>query len=167
VTKTITNRLRRFAFTLLCGGATAVFFSVVAHHVYTTDFRPLAGFCLPFLVVFFGFTSLLYMRGRSLGKGRDSVRTLFAAERSMQATVFYLSGVVLGASLYGLLQYFNFVFDPQAPTLSGLWLLLFAAPYLLMQRGLLLYLTAIWIIVPQLLHPVSPYQVWRRVAREP
>lgn len=158
--------LRRLAFALSGAAAAAMFFGVVAHHVYQGDFRPLAGLCLPFLVVFFGFTSLLYVRGRSLGKCREQVRTLFAAERSMQGAVFYLSGIVLGVCLYGLLQALDFRFDPQAPTWSGLWLLLFFAPYWLMQRGLWHILAAVWVIVPQLLHPVSPYQVWRRVARE-
>lgn len=167
MTRITRNRLRRLAFTLLCAAAASVFFGVVAHHVYRIDFEPLAGFCLPFLVVFFGFTSLLYMRGRSLGKGRESLRTLFAAERSMQGTVLYLSGVVLGASLYGLLQHMEFTFDPQAPTAPGLWLVAFVPPYALMQRGFLLFLSAVWIIMPQLVHQVSPYDVWRRVAREP
>jgi hypothetical protein len=46
-------------------------------------------------------------------------------------------------------------------------LLAFVAPYALMQRGFLLFMSAVWIIGPQLMHPVSPYQVWRRIAREP
>ena len=167
MSRTVHNRLSRFAFLLACAAVVAAFFGVVAHHVYNVDFEPLAGFCLPFLVVFFGFTSLLYMRGRSLGRGRESLRTLFAAERSMQGAVFYLSGVVLGASLYGLLQYLDFAFDPAAPTAAGAVLLVFIGPYALMQHGFLLFLGAVWIIGPQLLHPVSPYQVWRRVAREP
>lgn len=159
------NRLMRFTFLALCAAVVAVFFGVIAHHVYTVDFAPLAGICLPFLVVFFGFTSLLYMRGKSLGKGSEAVRTLFAAERSMQGALFYLSGVVLGASMYGLLQYCDFAFDPDAPTAAGAVLLVFIAPYVLMQRGLLLFLGAVWAIGPQLMHPISPYQVWRRVAR--
>lgn len=167
MTRATRNHLRRFALRLVCAVSAAVFFGVVSQHVYTGDFEPLAALCLPFLVVFFGFTSLLYMRGRSLGRGRESLRTLFAAERSMQGAVFYVSGVVLGVSLYGLFQYMGFAYDPEVPDASGLWLLLFAAPYWLMQRGFFMFLTAVWIIVPQLLHPVSPYELWRRVARQP
>lgn len=161
------NQLRRVAFAILRGACAVVFFGVVYHHVATLDFKPLAAFCLPMLVVFFGFTSLLYMRGRSLGRCKEQVRTLFAAERSMQATVAYLCGVVLGASLHGLLQPLAAGFDPARPTLAGAWLLAFLLPYALMQRGLFLFMGAVWIIVPQLLHPVSPYTVWRRVARAP
>ena len=156
-------RLRRLGFWLLAAAAGSVFFGAVAHHVYTLDFKPLAAFCLPVQVVFFGFTSLLYMRGRSLARGKAQVRTLFAAERTMQGTIAYLSGIVLGASLYGLLRYLDFHFDPAQPTASGLWLLVFLAPYGLMQAGFVLFMGGVWTIAPQLLRPVSPYEVWRRI----
>jgi hypothetical protein len=61
--------------------AAFVFFWAVLYHVYTFDFRPLAAFCVPILVVFLAFSSLLYMRGRSLAKGGAQRRSLFAAER--------------------------------------------------------------------------------------
>jgi hypothetical protein len=160
-------RLRRLAFWLVAAAAGAVFFGAVSHHVYTVDFKPLAAFCLPVLVVFFGFTSLLYMRGRSLARGKAQVRTLFAAERTMQGTIAYLSGIVLGTSLYGLWRYLDFHFDPSQPTASGAWLLLFLAPYALMQAGFVLFMSGMWTIVPQLLRPVSPYEVWRRIGKSP
>ncbi|MBC5765107.1 hypothetical protein [Ramlibacter albus] len=158
MSRTTHNQLRRLVLALLSAAAASVFFGVVAHHVWNGDFQPLAAFCLPIVVPFFGFTSLLFMRGRSLGKSRESLRTLFAAERSMQGTVFYLFGIVVGASLYGLMQYMDLA--------SRGWLLMFLVPYALMQRGLLLFISAVWIIAPQLVHPVSPFTVWRRVARE-
>src|SRR5687768_1914379 len=125
----------RLALRLLQISAAAVFFGAVSHHVYTLDFKPLAALCIPVLAVFFTFTSLLYIRGRSLARGRSQFRTLFAAERSMQATVCYLAGIVVGTSFYGLLQYFPFSFDPTQPTAVGLWLLVFLAPYGLMRAG--------------------------------
>ena len=161
------HHLRRALFATACAASAIVFFGIVYHHVSALDFKPLAAFCLPMLVPFFGFTSLLYIRGRSLGRCKEQLRTLFAAERAMQATVSYLSGVALGASLYGLLQHVDLGFDPAHPGLQGVWLLAFLLPYALMQRGFFLFPGAVWIIVPQLLHPVSPYAVWRRVAREP
>jgi hypothetical protein len=160
------NQVRRATFAVLCAVSAVVFFGVVYHHVSAFDFQPLAAFCLPMLVPFFGFTSLLYMRGRSLGRSREQLRTLFAAERSMQGTVSYLSGMALGAALYGLLQYVEIGLDPLRPGLAVHFLVLFVLPYALMQRGFFLIMGAVWIIVPQFLHPVSPYTVWRRVARE-
>lgn len=164
---TLRIRARRLGFWLVAGAAGAVFFGAVSHHVYHFAFRPLAAFCLPVLVVFFGFTSLLYMRGRSLARGKAQVRTLFAAERAMQGTIAYLSGILLGVSLYGLFRAVDFHFDPGRPGASGLWLLVFVAPYALMQTGLLLFMSGAWTIVPQLLRPVSPYEVWRRIGSAP
>jgi hypothetical protein len=168
-TRSITNKrvLSRLALRLLQSGVAAVFFGTVLHHVYTQDFKPLAALCIPVLAVFFTFTSLLYIRGRSLARGRSQFRTLFAAERSMQATICYLAGIVVGTSFYGLLQYFPFSFDPSQPTLTGLWLLVFLAPYALMQTGLLMFLRAAWIVGPQFLWGVSSYQIWRRISQEP
>lgn len=161
------HHFSRLALRLLQIGAASVFFGTVSHHVYTLDFKPLAALCIPVLAVFFTFTSLLYIRGRSLARGRPQFRTLFAAERSMQATVSYLAGIVIGTSFYGLLQYAGFDFDPARPTFAGLWLLVFFLPYALMQTGIFLFIRAAWIVGPQFLWGVSPYQVWRRIAREP
>lgn len=161
------RRFSRLALRLLQISAAAVFFRTVSHHVYTLDFKPLAALGIPVLAVFFTFTSLLYIRGRSLARGRPQFRTLFAAERSMQATVCYLAGIVVGTSIYGLLQYFPFSFNPAQPTPVGLWLLIFLAPYALMQAGFLMFMRAAWIVGPQFLWGVSPYQVWRRIAQEP
>ena len=159
-------RLRVLGFWIIAIGAAAVSLATIGHHIYRTDFPPLAAFCLPVVVVFFAFTSLLYMRGRSLSRSKSQIRTLFAAERSMQGAVAYLTGIVLGASLYGMFQASGFAFDPESPGLAGLWLLLFLVPFGFMQTGFTLLLSAVWVIVPQMLRPVSAYEVWRRIRAE-
>lgn len=158
--------ISRLAWSTLQLSAGSVFFGAVFHHVYTWNFRPLAALGLPILAVFFTFTSLLYFRGRSIARGSDQFRTLFAAERSMQATVCYLAGIVLGVSIYGLFQNFGLSFDPNHPTLAGLCLLVFLAPYALMQTGFVLFIRAASIVGPQFLWGVSSYAVWRRIAQE-
>lgn len=164
--RSLRARMGRLAFWTLALAAGSVYFGAVSHHVYRVEFRPLAAFCLPVLVVFFAFTSLLYMRGRSLARGTAALRTLFAAERTMQGTIAYLAGIVLGASLYGILGYADFRFDPAQPDASGLWLLVFLLPYGLMQAGFVLFLAGVWIILPQFLRPVGPYELARRIGRE-
>ena len=133
--------------------------------MYTMDFSPLASLCLPFLAVFFTFTSLLYIRGNTIAAGRSKVRTLFAAEISMQATVCYLTGIVAGASLYGLFEMADFSFDSSQPTWSGLWLLVFSLPTALMLLGVLRLLRAACVIAPQFLTMTSPYEMGRRIER--
>ena len=156
---------RHHAFVVLSIATASVFIATLAHHVYTMDFSPLASLCLPVLAVFFTFTSLLYIRGNTIAAGRSKVRTLFAAEISMQATVCYLTGIVAGASLYGLFQMADFSFDPSQPTWSGLWLLAFALPSALMLLGVLNLLRAACLISPQFLKLTSPYEVGRRIGR--
>ena len=158
-------RHRHHSFVLLSIVTATVFVATVAHQVYTMDFAPLAQLCLPVLAVFFTFTSLLYIRSNTIAAGRSQVRTLFAAEASMLATVCYLTGIVAGASLYGLFQIAHFSFDPAQPTWSGLWLLVFALPGSLMLLGLLNLLRAACVISPQFLITTSPYEVGRRIQR--
>lgn len=157
------RRTSRVVFVVVEVCAAFVFFWAVLHHVYTFDFKPLAALCVPILVVFFGFASLLYNRGRALPRGEAQTRSLYAAERAMQATLWYLFGIILGTSLYGLLIYFGMSFNPSKPSPAGLWLLLFLAPYALMQTGLLCFMRAAWIVTPQFFRRVGAFELRRRV----
>jgi hypothetical protein len=155
--------LSRLAFRMLEVGLALVFFGAVAHHVYTFDFKPLAAFCIPMLVVFYGFASLLYSRARALAKGKGQMRTLYAAERAVQGMIWYLFGIILGTSLYGILVRVGVTFDPSAPSPQGLWLLLFVAPYMLMQVGLLCFTRAAWAITPDFSRSLGAFDIRRRV----
>ena len=73
------TRVLRIAFRALAIGFALVFFAAVAHHVYRFEFKPLAAFCLPILLLFFAFASLLYSRGKALAKGKGQTRSLYAA----------------------------------------------------------------------------------------
>ena len=157
------TRVSRLSFRFAELALAFVFFGAVAHHVSTFDFKPLAALCIPIIAVFFSFSSLLFIRGRSLAKGRGQMRSLYAAERAMQATIWYLFGIVLGTSLYGILMRFGVTFDASAPAPAGLWLLLFLAPYALMQIGLLCFLSAIWAITPHFFRRLGAFELARRV----
>jgi hypothetical protein len=146
----------RLAFSLLEVSLGLVFLGAVAHHVVNLDFKPLAALCLPILVIYFGFASLHYTRARSLPKGVPQTRSLYAAERAVQATVWHLMGIVLGISLYALLTHLG--------AAEGLWRLLFLAPYALMQVGLVCFTRALRAIAPDLLRWVGPLELVRRVS---
>lgn len=156
-----------FTMRLLEAAAGASFFAMVLHHVYNLDFAPLAALCLPVQVVLFGFTSLLYMRGRTLARSREQLRTLFAAERAMQAAFWYCTGIVTGAALVGAMPWTWIGHNPAAPGASSLFLLVFLLPYALMQGGLTLFMRAACVISPQFIRRVTPYEVWRRIRHEP
>ena len=156
-------RPSRLAARLIEAGFALVFLWVVTHHVVTQDFKPLAAFCVPILVVFYGFASLLFTRGRSLAKGPSQVRSLYAAERAAQATLWYVFGIILGATAYGLARYLGIPFEADQRWVVALWLFLFLAPAALMQIGLLCFMRALWAIAPELLRRVNAYEVARRV----
>jgi hypothetical protein len=143
-----------------------LFLWTVAHHVIARDIKPLAAFCLPILVIFYGFASVLFVRGRALAAGPWQVRSLYAAERSMQATVWYLLGILLGVTVYGILKYFKAPFDSGDPWFTALLLLAFSAPYALMQIGLLCFMRAVWTVAPQFVRPVGTLEVVRRVHQQ-
>jgi hypothetical protein len=163
IRRPIRARLTRLAYPLLELCAAFVFFWAVAHHVATFDLKPLAAFCVPFLIVFYGLAALLFNRGKSLAKGRAQARSLYAAERATQATVLYLLGILLGTTLYGILVYLGLSFDPHRPGPAGLWLLLFVAPYALMQAGFVYLMRALRLVAPQLLPGASAFELRRRV----
>ena len=127
------------AFRALEVGLGAVFLGAVAHHVAALDFKPLAAFALPILIIYFGFASLQFTRSKAVSR-RKGAASREAAERAVHATVWHLLGVILGTSLYAVLMHFE---------AGGAWLALFAAPYALMQIGLLSFLRGIWAIAPQ------------------
>jgi hypothetical protein len=153
----------RLAAAIVETGASFVFFWAVAYHVVNFDFKPLAAFCVPIVILFFGFSSLLFNRGKSLAKGKAQIRSLYAAERATQATILYLLGIILGTSLYGILVYFGVAFNPREPTLAGLWLLLFVGPYGFMQAGLLRFMRALWLVAGQFGRGASAFEIRRRV----
>ena len=160
------KRASRYVFNALAIGMAVAFFGAVAHHVYQFDFKPLAALGVPILVVFFGFASLMYIRGRSLAKGRAQFRSLYAAERSVQAATWHLSGILLGTSIYAILMRMGIAFDPSEPTANGLWLLLFLLPYALMQVGLLAFMRAVWVIAPQFFRRVGAFELRHRIEQK-
>lgn len=137
------------------------FFGAAAHHVAGHDFKPLLALCAPILILYYGLSSLLFVRGKALAEGPLQRRSLHAAERATQATVWHVLGIVVGISAYGLLGAVEARLE--APVQGAAILLLFAAPFALMQAGLLAFLRAIWTISPHLTRRVGAFEARRRV----
>ena len=149
------SRLSRFARHATELALALVFLAAVVHHVARWDFKPLAALTVPMLVVFYGFASVLFVRARALAAGPWQTRSLYAAENAMQAAVLYLIGIVLGVAVYSLLKNFGLQSRP--------WLLLFVAPYALMQLAWLRFIRAIWAVLPDLLGLAGGAPIARRV----
>lgn len=156
------RRLSRIALRALAVGMALAFFAVFAHHAYRLDFKPLTALGVPILLVFFGFASLLFIRGRSLAKGSAQLRSLLAAERSVQAAVWHLSGIMLSTVVYALLARSGVT--PASPAwLIAAWVLLFLVPHALMQIGLYTFMGAFGIVAPHLFTRLGALQFRRRI----
>jgi hypothetical protein len=124
----------------------------------------MAALGVPILVVFFGFASLFFIRGRSLAKGSAQSRSLFSAERAVQAAVWHLSGIMLNTVLYALLMRSGVALETSEPWLVMLWTAFFLAPHVLMQIGLFTFMRAVFVVAPNLFRRVGPFELRRRVA---
>lgn len=158
------KRSMRILFTALTLGMSLAFLAAFVHHVLRLDFKPMAALGVPILVVFFGFASLFFIRGRSLAKGSAQLRSLFAAERAVQAAVWHLSGIMLNTVLYALLMRAGVALETSEPWLVILWVALFLAPHVLMQIGLFTFMHAVFVVSPQLFRRVGAFELRRRVA---
>jgi len=158
------TRALRMMFRLLALGMSLAFFAAFARHVYQLDFKPMAGLGVPILVVFFGFASLFFIRGRSLAKGSAQFRSLVAAERAVQAALWHLSGIMLSTVLYAGLMRSGVTFDATDRWIVVLWVLLFLVPHGLMQIGLFTFMRAVLVVAPHLFRKVGPFELRRRVA---
>ena len=158
------TRALRMIFNALAIGMSLAFFAAFAHHVYRFDFKPMTALGIPILVVFFGFASLFFIRGRSLAKGSAQFRSLVAAERAVQAALWHLSGIMLGTVLYALLMRSGVALDGSERWLVAVWVLLFLAPHALMQIGLFAFMRAVLVVAPQLFRRVGAFELRRRVA---
>ena len=158
------KRTLRMAFNVLAAGMSMAFFAAFAFHAYRLDFKPMAALGLPILLVFFGFGSLFFIRGRSLAGGSAQMRSLFAAERAVQAAVWHLSGIMLSTVLYALLMRSGVALQSSAPWLVALWGALFLLPHALMQIGLLTFMRALSVVAPQLFRKAGAFELRRRLA---
>jgi hypothetical protein len=158
------TRALRMMFKALAIGMSLAFFAAFAHHLYQLDFKPMAGLGVPILVVFFGFASLFFIRGRSLAKGSAQFRSLVAAERAVQAAVWHLSGIMVSTVLYALLMRSGVAFEATERWVVALWVLLFTVPHALMQIGLFTFMRAVLVVAPHLFRRVGAFELRRRVA---
>jgi hypothetical protein len=154
----------RILFNVLALGMSLAFFAAFAHHVHRLDFKPMAALGVPILLVYFGFASLFFIRGRSLAKGTVQLRSLFAAERAVQAALWHLSGIMLSTVLFALLMRSGVAFRGNESWLVTLWTLLFLLPHAAMQVGLFTFTRAVLVVAPQLFRKVGALELRRRVA---
>lgn len=133
------NRALRHLFELF--GSFALF-AALYKTLFQYKIEPLAYVCLPIVAVFFGFTSLLYNRARALPAGPEQRRSLYAAERAMQATTFFLVGFSLALTIIGLYFWFGYTPKPTSPENLPITLTIFMAPTIYLIWGYICFVFA-------------------------
>lgn len=93
----IVRQLIKLFFFLIWSLGATIFFSLIYHYLVRSEFLYLATLCFPTLAILFGFSALLYNRSRALQPGPAQRRSLYAAERALQATVLFALGLASGA----------------------------------------------------------------------
>jgi len=161
------RQLPRFAFRLFELAVGLLLLAAVAHHVLRSDFKPLLTLGVPMLAVFYGFASVLFVRGRAMSKGPWQNRSLYAAERAMQATVWYLLSIALAVTVYVFLKHFTPALDPSASPLARAGLALFLLPLALMQTALMYFMRGMSVLAPDFFRATGTFKVARRVRQVP
>ncbi|WP_372438133.1 hypothetical protein ACCM60_12950 [Pseudomonas chlororaphis subsp. aureofaciens] len=108
--------VRLFYFLIWSLGAT-IFFGAMDHYLQRKEYLYLGGLCFPVLAVLFGFTSLLYNRSRALQSGAAQRRSLYAAERGLQATLLFVVGIASGSIIATITEFLKIDTSstPEAP----------------------------------------------------
>lgn len=132
------------------------------YFVLRFDFEPIAKVCVPAVAVFFGFSSVLYNRARAYSGGRSRIRTLYAAERALQATLFALVGTVVGMGMYSLFVWYGFWPGQELGKKHGL-LIFFLIPLVIVQTGFACFMLSLRVVASEFLRPVSARELRKRI----
>lgn len=156
---------RWIRFILELGGAFALFVAfvyVVGQHQYDAFAKTI----VPILATYIATAALLYNRARGLPKNTNKVRSLYAAERAIQATIFTITGVLVGAVIYGWLSWFGVVIA-KGNDLNDPWIFAYMLPLAFIEFGYASFLFALRAISKDFLRPISAREIARRIRNAP
>ena len=156
---------RWFRFLLETGGGFALFVVFVVV-VGQQQFETFATAAVPIIAIYFATSGLLYNRARALSRRPSKTRSLYAAERSTQATIFSLVGIIIGVSIFSLTAWFGLELNPSAG-IRNAWALLYFVPLAFIMGGYRSYLFCIRAISKEFLHPLSAREISRRIKNAP
>lgn len=152
--------LRLFFFTIFSLGST-IFFTTIYHYLAQKEFFYLATLCLPILAILFGFSALLYNRSRAFNPGPAQRRSLYAAERALQATILFTSGLALGAIIITIMLQLKIDAGDGGP--QSKILLIFFIPMLLLLFSFGVSVLSFRAISHGMLKPVSTREMLKRI----
>ncbi len=134
--------------------------------VFLQQFESFANVIVPILATYIAIAALLYNRGRALPRGPSKVRSLYAAERAVQATLFTLVGVAIGGVIFGWAHWFGLTLAKENGAKSA-WgfVYFFALAYIM--YGYISFLIGLRVIAKEFMRPLPPKEIARRLRNGP
>lgn len=154
--------VKLFYYLILSLGST-IFFSAINHYLLRKDYLSLGAVCFPVLAVLFGFTSLLYNRSRALQPGAAQRRSLYAAERGLQATLLFVVGVASGSIIATITETLNFELTRKPETSTTL--LVYFIPIILVLYSFSCFFFALRAIAHGTVRMIDTRKLSRRIRR--
>lgn len=138
-----------------------IFFGTINHYLIQKEFFFLATLCLPILAILFGFAALLYNRSRAFPSGPAQRRSLYAAERALQATILFASGLAIGAIIITITLQLKI--DTGGAEPESKLLLIFFIPIMLILFSFGVFLLSFRAISHGMLKPVPIREMLKRI----
>ena len=147
------------------GGGFALFVAFT-YIVVQNQYEAFAKTIVPILATYIATAALLYNRARALPRNTSKVRSLYAAERSIQATIFTITGILVGAVIYGWLSWFG-ISIAKENGLNDPWVSIYFLPMAFIQFGYASFLFSLRSISKDFLRPLSAREIARRIKNAP
>lgn len=147
------------------GGGFALFVAFM-YIVLQQQYEAFAKTIVPILATYIATAALFYNRGRGLPRNISKVRSLYAAERSLQATIFTITGIIIGAIIYGWLSWFGFSIAKENG-LKKIWIFIYIFPLVFIQFGYASFLFSLRAISKDFLRPLTAREIARRIKNAP
>ncbi|EKG0328139.1 TPA: hypothetical protein L4T60_004456 [Pseudomonas aeruginosa] len=156
--------ITRIFYYLIFSLGSAIFFASINYYLAEQQYLYLASICGPVFAVLLGFTALLYNRSRAYKSGPIQRRTVYAAERSFQATILFALGTGSGAILTTILWHMNLA--PAGEEAISKASLLFFVPIGLILHSFLTFFFAIRAIAHKNARHISLKAMAQKIRRE-
>jgi hypothetical protein len=156
---------RYIRFILELGGAIGIAFTYL-YVVGQNQYDAFAKAIVPILATYVATAALLYNRARGLPNGKNKLRSLYAAERAVQAIIFSITGVLIGAIIYACLSSFRIVID-EGRDFEDPWVLVYIPSVAFVVFGYVSFLFALRTISRDFLRPISAREIARRIRKSP
>lgn len=156
---------RWIRFALEIGGAISLAMAFI-YVIEKNQYESVAKLIVPILATYIASAALFYNRARALPRNTSKTRSLYAAERAIQAAVFTLIGVLIGAVIYAWLNNFGVVVV-QGNGEASPWAFLYLIPMAFIEIGYSSFLATLRAISKDFLRPISAREIARRIRNAP